>query len=929
MSTRMLIDARHEEETRVTVIKGNRIEEFDYESSTKRQLKGNIYLAKVTRVEPSLQAAFVEYGGNRQGFLAFSEIHPDYYQIPVADREALLREEQDAAAADAAREPDGNGDGEVETLGDDAEDPPRPTASAHKKRYKIQEVIKRRQILLIQVVKEERGSKGAALTTYLSLAGRYCVLMPNSTTGGGISRKIANAGDRKRLKSVMEALAVPEGMGCIIRTAGLSRTKAEIKRDFDYLIRLWDEIRTLTLKSVAPCLVYEEANLIKRSIRDLYTRDIDEVLVEGETGYRTAKDFMRMLMPSHARKVKHYKDNIPLFHRYQVEQQLESMYNPEVELRSGGYIVINPTEALVSIDVNSGRSTKEHNIEETALKTNLEAADEVARQLRLRDMAGLVVIDFIDMDERGNNRAVEKRLKDALKTDRARVQVGRISPFGLLEMSRQRLRPNLIEASTVTCAACKGTGTTRSVESQSLRILRRLEEEGIRDRSGEVIIHAPAEVVTYLFNRKRTALADLEARYGLSVSVYPQAGDDGEAFLMERLPKDAEPGADPIVVRQETGAGERAAPPPEAPARAKSRERDAETSRERDKPRETPTPQAEAAGGNDGGSKKKRRRRPRRKKKTESETIEAQAGTETAETVAETAETAAAPVPATADGADGDDTAKTGASGDKPSRSRRSRRRKPKASAETRAEDGQTADDGATPAAESPADATAATADEAADGGRETQTDAAPGSDQAAADDAQKPAKSSRSRRSRRRKPSGGDDAPAAQSDGDATAPPAGDGDAPALDATPPARPKRRVRRKPAEADTPAGESAANEGTEPAPAAPLAPTAEPAPTADARKPADPQAAKPKTAQPETGAGAASPDTPADTPAKPKSDPVAAAPRPDAPVMAEDTGGVERQRLGQATGDDATAEESAASDADRPKRKGWWQRAFGN
>jgi len=526
MSTRMLIDARHEEETRVTVVKGNRIEEFDYESSSRKQLKGNIYLAKVTRVEPSLQAAFVEYGGNRHGFLAFSEIHPDYYQIPVEDREALLAEARATADKDTD-EVNGDANDEVETQPDEAEEiaasRDRKLAQLRRK-YRIQEVIKRRQILLVQVVKEERGTKGAALTTYLSLAGRYCVLMPNSEHGGGISRKIANQADRKRLKTIMTALEVPDGMGCIIRTAGLQRTKTEIKRDFDYLLRLWEGIREQTLKSIAPCLIHEEAGLIKRSIRDLYTRDIDEVLVEGETGYRSAKDFMRMLMPSHAKKVQHYKDRIPLFHRYQVEQQLDSMYNATVEMRSGGYIVINQTEALVAIDVNSGRSTREHNIEETALKTNLEAADEVARQLRLRDLAGLIVIDFIDMEERNNNRQVERRLKEALKSDRARIQVGRISSFGLLEMSRQRLRPTLLEASMIRCEACEGTGVVRSTESRALRILRHLEEEGIRERSEELTVYTSADVALYLLNKKRGLLAELEDRYDLRVQVL--AADD-------------------------------------------------------------------------------------------------------------------------------------------------------------------------------------------------------------------------------------------------------------------------------------------------------------------------------------------------------------------------------------------------------------------
>ncbi|MGB7404994.1 MAG: Rne/Rng family ribonuclease, partial [Pacificimonas sp.] len=478
MATRMLIDARHPEETRVAVAKGTRIEEFDFESAQRAQIKGNIYLAKVTRVEPSLQAAFIDYGGNRHGFLAFSEIHPDYYQIPKADREALLAEERAAAeehADDLDEEPPHEGsvgdeddehddDGHHEAGGDDdhvdnaKSDALRKKRQNLRKRYKIQEVIKRRQVLLVQVVKEERGNKGAAMTTYLSLAGRYSVLMPNTSHGGGISRKIAQASDRKRLKGIVDELDLPPGMGVIVRTAGASRTKTEIKRDFDYLSRLWDGIRKKTLESAAPALIHEDSDLIKRAIRDLYTREIDEVLVDGEASHKDAKGFMKLLMPSHAKKVKLYDDPVPIYQRYRVEEQLAEMYQPVVQLKSGGYIVINPTEALVSIDINSGKSTREHNIEETALKTNVEAAREVARQLKLRDMAGLVVIDFIDMDHNGNVRKVEKALKDALKDDRARIQVGRISQFGLMEMSRQRLRTGVLEASTHSCPVCDGAG---------------------------------------------------------------------------------------------------------------------------------------------------------------------------------------------------------------------------------------------------------------------------------------------------------------------------------------------------------------------------------------------------------------------------------------------------------------------------------------
>ncbi len=556
MSKLMLIDAAHPEETRVAIVNGGQVDDFDFETTGNEQLRGNIYLAKITRVEPSLQAAFVEYGGNRHGFLAFSEIHPDYYQLPAEDREALLKEaaEEAAAAIEDEDEDDDEGDNDAHAEaesdhddddasdddeseeGDDDEEEDEAKASAKpargrrparkesprssiSKRYKIQEVIRRRQVMLVQVVKEERGNKGAALTTYLSLAGRYCVLMPNTARGGGISRKIANVADRKKLKSAVKELEVPEGTGVIVRTAGAKRTKSEIKRDFEFLLRLWDDIRDLTLRSTAPTLVYEEASLITRAIRDFYSKDIDEVLVEGEDGYRVAKDFMKRIMPSHAKKVQPYRDRIPLFHRYQVEQQLDSMYGNEVTLPSGGYIVINSTEALVAIDVNSGKSTKGRSIEETATKTNLEAAEEVARQLRLRDLAGLVVIDFIDMDESRNNRSVERKLKDCLRVDRARIQIGRISHFGLLEMSRQRLRPGVQDVNMMPCAHCHGLGVVRSIDSTALHLLRSIEEEGIRERSAGIRIHMPADVAIYIVNHKRRALAEIEERYGFAVEI--------------------------------------------------------------------------------------------------------------------------------------------------------------------------------------------------------------------------------------------------------------------------------------------------------------------------------------------------------------------------------------------------------------------------
>jgi ribonuclease E len=660
MSDKMLIDASHQEETRVVVVRGNRIEEFDFESEHKKQIKGNIYLARVTRVEPSLQAAFVEYGGNRHGFLAFSEIHPDYYQIPVADRQALIEAEAEAASqdedheehaseqrsrdrsdrssrnrrrgrrgprqnddsvkleasdedsasessddheatehaaadnstddssseessgqilaasidadviseaivvdADDASESDSEersasdaGDSrsrksrgrsnedkdevhdeldEVESVGAEDAMEEVPTHQRFQRRqYNIQDVIKRRQILLVQVVKEERGNKGAALTTYLSLAGRYSVLMPNTARGGGISRKITSIQDRKRLKDIVKDLEVPKGMGVILRTAGAMRTKPEVKRDYEYLMRLWENVRSLTLASTAPTLVYEEGSLIKRSIRDLYNKDITEILVAGENGYREAKDFMRMLMPSHAKVVQPYRELTPIFARNGIEAQLDRMLQPQVTLKSGGYIIINQTEALVAIDVNSGRSTREHSIEDTALQTNLEAADEVARQLRLRDLAGLIVIDFIDMEENRNNRAVEKRMKDCLKDDRARIQVGRISHFGLLEMSRQRIRASVLESTTQVCAMCGGTGHVRSASSIALHVMRSIEEYLLRHSQNNIIVRTTVATALYVLNHKRQNLADLEARFGLTISVEADDSVGAQHFAIDK-----------------------------------------------------------------------------------------------------------------------------------------------------------------------------------------------------------------------------------------------------------------------------------------------------------------------------------------------------------------------------------------------------------
>ncbi len=689
MTTRMLIDARHREETRVAVVTGNRIEEFDFESAEHKQLKGNIYLAKVTRVEPSLQAAFIDYGGNRHGFLAFSEIHPDYYQIPREDRERLLAEEAAAAAEEAAlreqeeeeddepsdlmrsdaaddddndiievdsderidtiditegQEPDleAHGDDENgdEMGGEAADDGSRedgdgndrgrrggnrrrrgkgssggggrnsaPKASDEarakrmnlRRRYKIQDVIHRRQVLLVQVVKEERGNKGAALTTYLSLAGRYCVLMPNTSHGGGISRKIHSAADRKRLKTIVSDMNLPATMGCIIRTAGLARTKPEIKRDFDYLARLWDEVRERTLSGAAPMLIHTDSDLIKRAIRDIYNKDIDDVIVEGPDGYKAAKDFMKLLMPSHSKRVQHYADPVSLFQRYGVEDQLNAMYQPIVQLKSGGYIVINPTEALVSIDINSGRSTKEHGIEQTALSTNLEAAREIARQLRLRDMAGLVVIDFIDMDHHSNARKVERAMKEALKHDRARIQVGRISSFGLMEMSRQRLRTGVLEASTRVCPHCEGTGLVRTASSSALSALRLIEEEAARGHGSQITLQASQEATIYILNNKRTELAGIEDRYHVDVAVLPNGEVEGAKMVVTASgprPESPEPMAPIIEMDDEDDDIEDEV----------FDEEEAEEVREPREPREARAPREDGVDGN----KRKRRRRGRR-----------------------------------------------------------------------------------------------------------------------------------------------------------------------------------------------------------------------------------------------------------------------------------------------------------------------------
>jgi ribonuclease E len=740
MATKMLIDAAHPEETRVVVVKGNRPEEFDFETAAKAQLKGNIYLAKVTRVEPSLQAAFVDYGGNRHGFLSFNEIHPDYYQIPVADRKALIAadaresdendefswdtdtpqgmsetedvsdegsdqatsdEDEDGGApptedtAEADEEAPGPEDDddvepvagdEVESVGGDEVEEARVRRTRLMRSYKIQEVIKRRQILLIQVVKEERGNKGAALTTYISLAGRYCVLMPNTARGGGISRKITSGPDRRRLKTIVNGLDVPEGMALIVRTAGAERSKAEIRRDFDYLYRLWDSVRELTLNSRAPALVHEEANLIKRSIRDLYSKDIEEVLVEGEAGYKIAKSFMRMLMPSHAKRVQPYSDKVSLFSAYRIDQQLDSMLNPDVKLKSGGYIVIGTTEALVAIDVNSGRSTRERNIEETATRTNLEAAEEIARQLRLRDLAGLIVIDFIDMERSRNSRAVERKLKECLKPDRARIQMGRISHFGLLEMSRQRLRPSLLESSTNSCPACSGSGIVRSTDSAALFVLRALEDESQRSNGGDIEVAAPSSVALYLLNHKRPAVAAIEERLGVRILI---AADDNLLAPDYRIERQKEV--------------------PDRPARARPArpERTVEAKEE-----EAVTAPAPTEGGGEDDKPRKRRRRGKRGGRRRARRGAEGGATENPETAdsppVTDADMVVADAPADAHAATGD-TETPGAAGtsaspddDKPAKPKR--RRKPTNRRRTRrkSEEGETAEATAGPEAQAP-----------------------------------------------------------------------------------------------------------------------------------------------------------------------------------------------------------------------------------
>lgn len=913
MTMRMLIDARHREETRVAVVKGNRIEEFDFESAERKQLKGNIYLAKVTRVEPSLQAAFVDYGGNRHGFLAFSEIHPDYYQIPKEDREALLREEAEHAAEEAALRAQEDGDEDDDHLEGDVEgedgvemverdhddeeededaeqdegseegaseeggetrgrrrrgkrsgngdeaDALRQRRMNLRRRYKIQDVIRRRQVLLVQVVKEERGNKGAALTTYLSLAGRYCVLMPNTAHGGGISRKISSAADRKRLKGIMADLKLPPSMGCIVRTAGLQRTRTEIKRDFDYLARLWDGIREETLKSSAPALVYGDSDLLKRAIRDIYNRDIDEVIVEGEDGYRQAKEFMRLLMPSHARKVKQYAHAVPLFQRAGVEDQLSAMYNPVVQLKSGGYLVINPTEALVSIDINSGRSTREHNIEQTATATNLEAAQEIARQLRLRDMAGLVVIDFIDMDHSSNIRKVEKAMKEALKNDRARIQVGRISAFGLMEMSRQRLRTGVLEASTRTCPHCEGSGLVRTASSAGLSALRMIEDEAARGRGSHITLRASQEAAFYLLNRKRAELAEIEDRYGVLIEVVADGEIEGARMSVEAAgpPPAYAPKIEPLVEEPEDE---------EDYVEEIDEEEEAEEAEADEAPRaREERPRGE--GDDEGRGKRRRRRRGRGRRGREQDGAEAETG--------EDADTEAAEQ---ADDADATDTAEAvetvasqpegeeGEGGRK--RRRRGRRggRRGGAGAEETVNEAAGAAEDAVEAAQPVAEAAEPVAE-----APQAAVEAAPEAD---AEPAPKP------KRTRRKKADPAVEAAAAEAaPAEAVAP------APEADAEAAPKPKR-TRRKKADADA-----------APVEAAPEAPAAEaepaPKPKRTRRKKADVAADAPAEAAPAAEAPAAE-----------------AAPQADAPAADEGDAGTEDSGEGQAP------------------RRGWWQRTFG-
>ena len=896
MSRKMLIDAAHPEETRVVIVDNNRVEEFDFESASKKPIRGNIYLAKVTRVEPSLQAAFVEYGGNKHGFLAFNEIHPDYYQIPHEDRAALKEAEAEAAAdlGDDAASDDENEDAPAPDEDDLIDEAARRRRSFLRK-YKIQEVIKRRQVLLVQVAKEERGNKGAALTTYLSLAGRYCVLMPNTARGGGISRKITNASDRKRLKSAVSELAVPQGMGLIIRTAGAARTKVEIKRDYDYLIRLWETIRTTTLESSAPKLIYEEGNLVKRVIRDLYDKEIDEVLVEGEDAYKEAKAFMRMLMPSHAKKVQHYRDATPLFLRHQVESQLEAIHSPIAQLKSGGYIVINPTEALVSIDVNSGKATKERNIEQTALKTNMEAAEEAARQMRLRDLAGLLVIDFIDMDENKNVRAVEKKMKDALKRDRARLQVGRISQFGLMEMSRQRRRTSLVEGSTDICPHCQGSGHIRSIESSALVALRTLEEEGVRGRTAKARLRCSPEVALYILNEKRDHLTAIEARYEMSVTVDADDTLIRPDCQLERLESRREQArAVAEAARADTPLTSAAAVDPEIDDDIEETEEDSDASEPSSRPARSASDDT-----NEDGSKKRRRRgrrggRNRRKRNDETGAQDdAQAAlddsdeprTDAADTEADE-EVAGLQViePSESEPFGGQQTEDENEAAPRRKRPSR-RRRKPSDRSEAAAEDSAASDNAVAEASE----------------------DAAASEDSPASVE-EAPAKPKR--RTRRKKPVE-TASEATDTEGAAAEPKDAKADEAEGEAEAAPKPKRRTRRKKAE---PATETAADADA----------STDEAPAADGEAPAKPKRrTRRKKAEPDnTDKAAQDAMEQASVPAEPSADD-AKAETAQAPESADSETPAESTPEATAA---ETAEDSSDSQEARPAKRGWWQKS---
>tara|TARA_R110002124_G_scaffold63350_39_gene173434 strand:+ start:11425 stop:14127 length:2703 start_codon:yes stop_codon:yes gene_type:complete len=898
----MLVDAIHPEETRIVVTSGNRLEEFDFESATRRQLRGNIYLAKVTRVEPSLQAAFVEYGGNRHGFLAFSEIHPDYYQIPVADREALLRDEEEEHAEDADENislPDGVTEPDAEADPQDSEDsshieqapansepvesiggadaleevPERRRQSQSRKHYKIQEVIKRRQVMLVQVVKEERGNKGAALTTYLSLAGRYSVLMPNTARGGGISRKITNAADRKRLKEITSDLEVPQGMGVILRTAGASRTKAEVKRDFEYLMRLWESVRELTLKSQAPCLVYEEGSLIKRTIRDLYNKEIDEVFVAGDAAYSEAKDFMRMIMPSHAKNVQLYKDDQPLFSKYGIEAQLDSMFSPTVTLPSGGYIVINPTEALVSIDVNSGRSTKEHNIEDTALQTNLEAADEVARQLRLRDLAGLIVIDFIDMMENRSNRAVERKLKDCLKDDRARIQVGRISHFGLMEMSRQRIRFGVVESSTHKCPMCDGTGLVRSVESLALMIMRNIEDHVLRRHGQSINVRVPVEVALYILNFKRETLTALEIRNQLSITITADGKMTGHQFAIEK-------GDDRVMAYAEQRTAEHVRV--DSAIIEDDGDDDIIDEDEDEDAQEKPTASAEAA---DGEGRSRRRRRRRRGGADRGDENGQRPSQQRAEQAAGDDAEAAGPADTDGEGDDSDDNG-TRADADGADGETRKRRRRGRRGGRRNRREGEEGTEQAPATIVAEPELTSATADAVADS-LLVQDEVAAAPAEAATEQA---------------------------SEAEAEAP-----------AEKPKRTRRRKTAAPAEAEAAAAE---------AEAAPAAASGEEAAPAEEKPKRKPRARKPKAT--EAAAEAATPATSVAeaAPAEAEPAPEAATPVAEAEAEAEaapKTRRVKKELPAEGIVVSSSAPQAPAEPTDQPepkKKAGWWQRRLG-